>query len=273
MYYTYFFCLDTSQQNDCVELKFCQIIDTVRETASVRANFLSILQEKPIFSILHIHFYKTLTLVCLIYYLFYLNNHISLIFIISNKQIPTWPHPYFSFFFSCQPSFFFSEPSQGSFSAFPSSFYSLFFFLFFFFFFFYRFLKLNGWGWGKGYFVVLLWEEVRGEEQDERGIEKKSISYWREEDNDLLHKHWSLPQVLIHRSSRPKNADLHHCSTNPLSLTHKRYLRRRRWSISYLFVCSCGCVCVFCVGLSLWVCWSITKEQEYKGEKKSPSSF
>ena len=135
MYYTYFFCLDTSQQNDCVELKFCQIIDTVRETASVRANFLSILQEIPIFSILHIHFYKTLTSVCLIYYLFYLNNHISLIFIISNKQIPTWPHPYFSFFFSCQPSFFFSEPSQGSFSAFPSSFYSLFFFLFFFFFF------------------------------------------------------------------------------------------------------------------------------------------
>ena len=273
MYYTYIFCLDTSQQNDCVELKFCQIIDTVRETTSVCANFLSILQDKPIFSILHIHFYKTLTSVCLIYYLFYLNNHISLIFYYIQQTNPHMAPPIFFFLFLMPTIFLFLWTISRLFFCF--SFFLLLFILFsfFLFFFFYKFLKLNGWGWGKGYFVVLLWEEVRGEEQDERGIEKKSISYWREEDNDLLHKHWSLPQVLIHRSNRPKNADLHHCSTNPLSLTHKRYLCRRRWSISYLFVCSCGCVCVFCVGLSLWVCWSITKEQEYEGEKKSPSSF
>ena len=64
----------------------------------------------------------------------------------------------------------------------PSSLYS-------FFFFFYRFLKLNGWGWGRDDFVVLLWEEVKGEEQDEGGERKKSKSYRREEDIDLLHKH------------------------------------------------------------------------------------
>ena len=44
-------------------------------------------------------FYKTPTLVYLFYHLFYLNNNISLIFfIISNKPLPTWPNPPFSFF-------------------------------------------------------------------------------------------------------------------------------------------------------------------------------
>ena len=52
----------------------------LRATALVRAKFLSIFQKKtkkPTFSILHTHFYKTFTSVCLFYHLFYLNNHFS----------------------------------------------------------------------------------------------------------------------------------------------------------------------------------------------------
>ena len=59
----------------------------LRATASVCANFLSILQEKPTFSILHTNFYKTPTSVCLFYHIFYLNNHFLTFFIISH-----WSH-------------------------------------------------------------------------------------------------------------------------------------------------------------------------------------
>ena len=45
-----------------------------RVSASVDANFPSILHKKLTFSILHTHFYKTLTSVCLFYTFFYLNN-------------------------------------------------------------------------------------------------------------------------------------------------------------------------------------------------------
>ena len=51
------------------------LLSIVRVTASVRANFRSILQEKPIFSFLHTNFYKTPISVCLFYHLFYLKNH------------------------------------------------------------------------------------------------------------------------------------------------------------------------------------------------------
>ena len=61
----------------------------LRATASISANFLSILQEKPTFSILHNHFYKTPTPVCLFYHLFYLNNHFShFYYFISNTLSP-----------------------------------------------------------------------------------------------------------------------------------------------------------------------------------------
>ena len=49
--------------------------ELLRATTSVNAKFLSILQKKPTFSILHTHFYKTPTAICLFYHLFYLNNH------------------------------------------------------------------------------------------------------------------------------------------------------------------------------------------------------
>ena len=45
-----------------------------RVSASVDANFPSILHKKLTFPILHTHFYKTLTSVCLFYTFFYLNN-------------------------------------------------------------------------------------------------------------------------------------------------------------------------------------------------------
>ena len=73
----------------------------LRATALVHSKFLSILPKKYIytFSILHTQFYKRPTSIYLFYYLVYLNNNISLIFfIISNKPLPTWPHPPLSFF-------------------------------------------------------------------------------------------------------------------------------------------------------------------------------
>ena len=69
------------------------LLSIVRVTASVRANFRSILQEKPIFSFLHTNFYKTPTSVCLFYHLFYLKNHFPHFFyyFISNSLSPlTW---------------------------------------------------------------------------------------------------------------------------------------------------------------------------------------
>ena len=71
----------------------------IRATAPVCAKFLSILQKKHIFSILHIHYYKTPTLVYLFYYLFYLNNNISLIFYYIKQTITHMAPP--TFFFLC----------------------------------------------------------------------------------------------------------------------------------------------------------------------------
>ena len=48
---------------------------------------MSILQEKPTFFILHTHFYKIPTSICLFYHLFYLNNYFSHFFIL----FPTGP--------------------------------------------------------------------------------------------------------------------------------------------------------------------------------------
>ena len=62
---------------------------TVRAIALMNVKFLSILQKVHIFSILHIH-YKTSTLVCLFYYLFYLNNHFPHFFYCSS-QLPFNP--------------------------------------------------------------------------------------------------------------------------------------------------------------------------------------
>ena len=61
----------------------------LRATTSVCANFLSILQGKPTFSILYTCFYKTPTSICLFYYLFYLNNYFShFYYFISNTLSP-----------------------------------------------------------------------------------------------------------------------------------------------------------------------------------------
>ena len=49
-------------------------ISTLRAFASVDVKFLSILNKKYIFPILHAHFYRIPTSICLYYYLFYLNN-------------------------------------------------------------------------------------------------------------------------------------------------------------------------------------------------------
>ena len=63
---------------------------TVRAIALMNVKFLSILQKIHTLSILHTQFYKTPTLVCLFYYLFYLNNHFSHFFYYSS-QLPFNP--------------------------------------------------------------------------------------------------------------------------------------------------------------------------------------
>ena len=93
-------------------------IPRLRATASIRANFLSILQENHTFSILHTNFYKTPTSVCLFYTIFYLNNTFSSLFFISHrfhhltklsKISLTFSISLFStFFFFLLSSFFFS---------------------------------------------------------------------------------------------------------------------------------------------------------------------
>ena len=70
-------------------------------TAPICAKFLTILQEKHTFSILYIHYYKTLTLVYLFYHLFYLNNNIFLIFYYI-KQTTTHMAPPTFFFLCCE---------------------------------------------------------------------------------------------------------------------------------------------------------------------------
>ena len=99
----------------------------------MEVKFLSILQKKYTFSILHAHFYKTLRSIYLFYHLFYLNNNISLIFYYI-KQTTTHMAPPIFLSFSHANSLFFSEPS-------PSFLFS--FSLYSFFFFFSRFLKLK----------------------------------------------------------------------------------------------------------------------------------
>ena len=99
----------------------------IREIASVCAKFLSILPKKNTFSILHTHFYKTLTLVYLFYHLFYLNNNISLIFYYI-KQTTTHMALPTSFFLFLTPTLSFSlNHLLLSCFSFPSSFFSLFF--------------------------------------------------------------------------------------------------------------------------------------------------
>ena len=63
-------------------LHLCTILHPLRATTSICANFLSILQENPTFSILYTYFYKTLISVYLFYHLFYLNNHFLTFFFI-----------------------------------------------------------------------------------------------------------------------------------------------------------------------------------------------
>ena len=118
----------------------------LRATISVRANFLYILQKKHTFFILHTHFYKTSTSICLFYFLFYLNNHFSHFFLLYFTGPTTLPNspkyllhslslyfPPSSCFF-----FFFSFPSPSySFGIFIFFFSFSFTFFFFFFFFFY----------------------------------------------------------------------------------------------------------------------------------------
>ena len=91
---------------------------------------LSILEKnKKTFSILHTHFYKTPTSVCLFYHLFYLNNNISLIFYYI-KQTTTHMAPPTYFFLFLMPTLSFSlNRLPLSCSLFPSSFFSLFFLL------------------------------------------------------------------------------------------------------------------------------------------------
>ena len=62
-------------------LHLCTILHPLRATTSICANFLSILQENPTFSILYTYFYKTLISVYLFYHLFYLNNHFLTFFL------------------------------------------------------------------------------------------------------------------------------------------------------------------------------------------------
>ena len=70
----------------------------VRAIVSIDANFFSICTKKATFSILHTYFYKTLTLVYLLYTLFSLNNHfIFFFFYISTSSLV---NPTFSLFFS-----------------------------------------------------------------------------------------------------------------------------------------------------------------------------
>ena len=74
------------------------VLITLEQPHQSMQNSCLFCKKKHTFSISHTHFYKTLTSVYLFYHLFYLNNNISLIFIISNEPLPTWPHPPFSFF-------------------------------------------------------------------------------------------------------------------------------------------------------------------------------
>ena len=53
---------------------------------------MSILQEKPTFFILHTHFYKIPTSICLFYHLFYLNNYFSHFFILFPTSPTTIPN-------------------------------------------------------------------------------------------------------------------------------------------------------------------------------------
>ena len=62
---------------------------TLRAFTSVDVNFPSILhKKKPTFSILHTHFYKISTSVCLFYTFFYLNNIILTFFLLFTTIYP-----------------------------------------------------------------------------------------------------------------------------------------------------------------------------------------
>ena len=80
-----------------INIVYCHVhfllkLKYVRASALVDIKFLYILQKKKkfSFSILHIYFYKTSTLICLFYTLFYLNN-IFLTFFIIISHLPYGP--------------------------------------------------------------------------------------------------------------------------------------------------------------------------------------
>ena len=182
--------------------------------------------------ILHTHIYKTRISFCLFYYLFYLNNNISLIFY-HIKQTTLHMAP---------PTFFFSFSLNHlhlSCSPFPPSFFSLFFPLFL--------LKISQTWWlrlGQRWFCGFV---VR------RSQRKSKMKGEREKEHKLSERRsqWSPPQAPISSTSiDPLDPKMLISTTDPLLLTHKRYRCRRQRSISYMLVCLCGCVCVS-------LCWIV----------------
>ena len=72
-----------------------------------------------------------------------------------------------------------------------------------------------------------------------------SLSQWEwpisSTSTNLLQKHWSIKSIDLETLIS---------TTNPLPLTHKRHLRWRYRSETYLLVCLCGCICVS-------LCWIV----------------